>query len=846
MLRPWMSRLLVFACLPPHVGLAFGETSEKTEPTSSSPIEPGDWLVLPRVGDYRREVFHQDPIESSWVLGQWAAPVDGATVTGVGGDRVVWRSEATASLDRSFSGGYAYAEFDVAQDGVWLLDARGAAAVCLNGQWVVGDPYRLDRFRPPVSLNAGANWVLVHLADPSARVAFRPAPEQPYLVEGSLISPSVASAADDNAMASVLVVNPTTTPLAKSALVVVRPSGDLAPMSVPSIGPLAVYPATFSLAASTEQASTEGGSAGESFAGESYTVELRGAEPDAIATLRVDPSPPADGIATRTFVSEIDGSVQPYAVRETPDTDAVILLLHDAGQTPRDAIARLGATPSATVVAPSGRGPFGTDWEAWSGADAMEALADYRSRSANKDARVLIAGVGMGGHGALHLATTFPDRFEALATHDAWISHTTLGRTRSPARSPSPIGRLLTRPTVADDPLARAINLADQIVSVSTSADASTTALADARTLRATLGAFHPRFAYREASSLAAATRSTLGDLLARRPLADGDTIELAARGGAEPICSGWARIAAPRREGAIVRLSLRRDPATGLISGSTENVRRLVLTDGDFSGEDQQPRVRLDGGRELAWKRSTRRPDLTLERDERGVWRVTRSRWSKRNKGPGRPGGLAAAFSNRPLLVYGTNGSADERAWCEAKARYDAQVFLYRCGGRLDVVADRDFRLAGEPDRNLVFYGNESVNSAARFWLQSAPVHARRGVVEVWPTDERRDARPESGDDLGVVFVAPKPSFIRRRSASDRPLASVALIGGTGMRGMRSTTRLRYFWSGVRYPDVTVFQAGATSIRGEADEPDVRAAGYLGPDWSVEEGELLWREAAL
>ena len=72
---------------------------------------------------------------------------------------------------------------------------------------------------------------------------------------------------------------------------------------------------------------------------------------------------------------------------------------------------------------------------------------------------------------------------------------------------------------------------------------------------------------------------------------------------------------------------------------------------------------------------------------------------------------------------------------------------------------------------------------------------------------------------------------------------------------GRRSTTRLRYFWSGVVYPDFLMYGAGsldtdALDTEEETSEDrfrgDVRAAGDFGADWKIETGDIPWRDIAL
>jgi hypothetical protein len=58
----------------------------------------------------------------------------------------------------------------------------------------------------------------------------------------------------------------------------------------------------------------------------------------------------------------------------------------------------------------------------------------------------------------------------------------------------------------------------------------------------------------------------------------------------------------------------------------------------------------------------------------------------------------------------------------------------------------------------------------------------------------------------------------------------------------MQLTNRLRYFVSGVAYPDLVIFDAGVLREGNRA----IRAAGFFGLDWQVESGEIAWRDLAL
>ena len=73
---------------------------------------------------------------------------------------------------------------------------------------------------------------------------------------------------------------------------------------------------------------------------------------------------------------------------------------------------------------------------------------------------------------------------------------------------------------------------------------------------------------------------------------------------------------------------------------------------------------------------------------------------------------------------------------------------------------------------------------------------------------------RPELGDNTGFLFVRPRPGS---------STALVGVVGGTGPSGMRLTNRLRYFWSGVSYPDLLILgprslQLGDRAVRAGLD----------------------------
>ena len=141
-------------------------------------------------------------------------------------------------------------------------------------------------------------------------------------------------------------------------------------------------------------------------------------------------------------------------------------------------------------------------------------------------------------------------------------------------------------------------------------------------------------------------------------------------------------------------------------------------------------------------------------------------------------------------------------------------------------MLPDTRFDSHRDPERNVILYGNAETNRAWPALLADSPVQVRRGEVQF-------GTHTETGDDLAVLFVYPRP-------ASDTGL--VGVVAGTGPVGMRLTDRLRYFVSGVAYPDLMIIGPGVLS----EGTNDIRAWGYFGPDWKIDSGDIAWRDPSL
>jgi hypothetical protein len=270
-------------------------------------------------------------------------------------------------------------------------------------------------------------------------------------------------------------------------------------------------------------------------------------------------------------------------------------------------------------------------------------------------------------------------------------------------------------------------------------------------------------------------------------------------------------------------RVALRYDPGLRRLTGTTKNVRRLAVDLAHFAPGDALT-VEIDNQKlpPIPWPGdAVKRVDL--QRSE-GTWKSARP-LNASAKRPDRNGVFKDAFRNDVLFVVGTSGTADETAWAYNKARYDAETFWYRGNGSIEIVTDVAFDIARRgQDRNVVLYGHSDSNSQWRRLLDDEVIVAR-GMIRAGGHELR-------GEDLACLMIRP-------RRGSD--VASVGVVAGTGLEGMRTADRLPYFVSGVAYPDLTVVGADSATKGGAG----IRAAGFFGQDWTVEAGEFAWRGGA-
>ncbi|MHC4995182.1 MAG: alpha/beta hydrolase-fold protein [Planctomycetota bacterium] len=792
---------------------------------------PSYGLLLSRTSqnsNSRRFFFslEHDPVHAmlrDGTLGRFA-PEEGAALPGDEG--WVWKRVALDEKGLTSERGlYLYVPVESERRRAVLLHSA-ASEIYVNGEPRGGNVYGYNWVSLPIRLNPGTNHLMLRMGRKPLGVTLTTPASPVSLNPQDMTLPDLVAGESFEAWGAAVVINATERPTGELTLRVSGPGFERVATSVPLIGPMTVRKVGFRLRgrAQTEVTPKDG-----------LMATLRLSDSSGGVTHEV-PAPfrvvdPADNRRV-TFVSRIDGSVQFYGFRPAIDGDrgplpAIILTCHGASVDARRQSGAHSPKRFFHVVAPTNRRPYGYDWEDIGRMDAMEVLDLAQSRLRHDPLRTYVSGHSMGGHGAWHLSTTYPDRFAAVGPSAGWVSRSSYGRRRGRAEEEvSPVRALLDRSKNTHNTLEMVGNLKHHGVYIVHGAEDDNMPPSEARRMAEVLGDFHHDWDYHEEPGKRHWWSNDLGDegsacveypymmdAFARHAQPPAYAVRSVEFSTAHPGVNGrchWVTIEQQLRDMAISRVNIQAWPNKRKYEGTTENVRLLRFDVSNLLGDSPVAFV-LDGQTIDAAE-----PDIDnaiyLEKAD-GVWRVV-GRPSPDVKGAHRYGGIRDVLGNRFVLVYGTGGGADENAWAYQKARYDAETFWYRGNGSVDVMTDADFLAGDFADRTVALYGNADTNRAWGRLLGDSPVGVKRGEVRV-------GERVLEGADLSAMFVRPRP---------DSDVASVIAIGGSGVVGMNDVYRTSLFGPASRFPDLQVGRAGETI-----------AAGYFGPDWSVKRGEFAF-----
>ena len=847
----WMLSLLL--CVVPS-GKTQGQTEHKTAPTEQTVTEillQEGWVLSHGMPPRGRISLRTDAIEWAWLNKKLSLPDRGTAESPSGPDLPAWK-RVTAESNNGFTGrelanGWLATFADVPETGVWLIDTQGSGMVMINGSPRMGDIYSNGSLELPVLLQAGSNSLI--FAGSRGRVAARlRQPEKKiYFSLRDTTFPHILRGETDELWGSCLLVNATTE--SQSGLIVKTSgagftSGETA---VPFLPPLSTRKIAFRLVPDKTAAANV-------WEVEKISIDLELL--DATNGISQKVAVPGKGSGQtvidraavewgvrnptqthrRTFLSDLDGSVQYFGVvppieniTAAENRPGLILSLHGAGVEGEGQAGVYSAKPNTYVITPTNRRNFGFDWEDWGRWDALEVLAIAQKRFNTDPQRTYLTGHSMGGHGTWHLGTLFPDKFAAIAPSAGWISFTTYAG-RGAQLPTDPVSQMIRRPLLVGDTIARVQNLKNQGVYILHGDKDDNVPVDQARTMRSELAKFHPNFVYKEQPGAghwwgneSCDSPPLINFLLSHQmPRTEQiNHIDFQTPGIVASSTCFWLTIAAQRQQGLMSQVDLKLNRETAKITGTTENVQKLALHSQFLTTPPGTPltelAIEIDGDK-LEKISVAETPTIWLVR-ENDKWTVG-GEPNQEQKTPQRAGIFKEAFKNRFLLVYGTRGTPEENDWMFERARYDAETFWYRGNGSVDVVPDTMWETIAEKDRNVIVYGNATVNAAWKQLLVESPLKLERDHWSL--ANEPIDQQP-----VAIWMVRPRPSS---------KVASVAAIGGTTLLAMQSTRSAPFFSSGTGYPDLIVAKPDFL----EKGVASVLLAGFFGNDWTFENGEWV------
>jgi hypothetical protein len=771
-------------------------------------------LKLDRVGIGRRSTVNTDAVEYMIAKGIFKTPTVGTEVIAPDGVIKSWAPHYQND-DGTFppiGGGWAYATISVDQDSVWIMRGSGYRHVYINGEPRVGDLYSLGITSLPVRLQAGKNSFLFKSGRGRLNVSFELAPSDAFLETRDATLPDYIRGDQSSVHAGVFITNPT---IEWQSGLIVRATvdGNSIEAQVPLLLPNFTHKLPIKLPACPKvDAEIESVSVQLELFHEGELV----CEPIAI-NLRVRD---ANQKHSRTFISNIDGSVQYYAV--TPPRDAaaktpsepkaLLLTLHGASVEARNQANAYSQKEDMYIVAPTNRRPFGFDWEDWGRLDAIEVL-DIASELFNADpSRVYLSGHSMGGHGTWSIGAYHAGRFAAIAPSAGWRDFWSYGG-GGVFDTNTEVGRLLDRSANASRTMLMKDNYNDLGVYILHGDADSNVPVNQARHMRSQIADGHANFGYYEQPGAGHWWGNRCVDWAPIFAMIEYSRIEAVPnRVDFTTIDPGiasnraWVTIEQQSIAREPSRIIAQFDPEEYAVTVETKNVEALSLDLSAFMSDERidAPQVHIDGDMvNNNWSQFSRVGSSSWVADYDPFY-----------KNSIRNGPFKDALRNNMIAVVGTHGTPEENAWALAKARYDAESFWYRGNGAIQIIRDIDFDPSESPDRSVILYGNAITNSAWEELLLDSPIQIgkQHASINSYTTDR---------DDLALLMARPRPG-------SDT--AMVAVIGGTGIIGMRLTDQFPFVTSGVHYPDWFMAEP---KIYLKADA-GVIGAGFFDFDWSI------------
>ncbi len=788
-------------------------------------------LLLRGTHHYGREAIYTDSLAYRMYNGTLQIPVEGETFSVDGrGDSLKWKA-VTADDKNTFTSrgygrsGYLYLTYNSPLQQPVLLNIQGNSAVYVNGILHAGDPYSAGWLYIPVTFKKGLNELYVRTY--GRTVASVDFPAKPVMIDtrDSTLPYVVLQKQHGILQGAVVVINSTGKELKNYRLKSVIESKEVI-SQLPVIPAMSSRKVIFGFDASGV-AHTGKINCNIMLLKNNRAIDEKMVLIDAVDSTRQYIS---------TFISNIDGSLQYYAVTPQVGGDknnaALFLSVHGAGV---EAIGQARAYKPkdwGTLVAATNRRPRGFNWEDMGRLDAMEVLAIAKEKFQPDPQRIYLTGHSMGGHGTWFLGATYPGNWAGIGACSGYPTLKDYGSAdgKVPDESKNAVEQMLLRAGNQSDVLKLLYNYKPLGIYILHGDSDKVVPVKYARQMKKALADFHSDFSYYEYPG----GEHWFGDQSVDWPhlfnffkwhtrLADSAVNQIDFTTSSPGISSAyrWASIIQQVHPLQYSRMRLQRDNRLHTIKGSTENIKVLQLALNQFQN-NTTVNIGLDSSKPVQYTTNTSNDTVYLAK-QAGDWAIA-NKPGANQKGPHRYGTFKEAFNNRMVFVYGTQGSKEESACNYNKAKYDAESWYYRGNGAVDIIADKEFASANYKGRNIIIYGNATSNAAWNLLLKNAPVQVTENMIKAGDKTYR-------GDDLAAYFIWPQPDGI----------TSVGIVAGTGTKGMNAAFANQYFAGGSGFPDFMIFSLDMLNDGAS----QVKMAGFFDNNWQLSAGEYAEQAAA-
>ncbi|MDE3057779.1 MAG: prolyl oligopeptidase family serine peptidase [Bacteroidota bacterium] len=842
-----LRKLSIFATISFLTGLFLPPQMLSGQNKNSAPVILKEGLVI-HLPFNKSNILTPDNIETLLETGRWESPAEGEKLvsndTAAGTWRNIQANDRGWFRDKSLRNAYVDVRFPSPEEKIILLEAMGNEMVYVNGVARSGNPYadkdvyetwetKFNYSLLPVRLKKGENDLLFRCNRGMLKVVIHPVEQGLLLNEKDVTLPDLLARRVVHADGAIPIINATEHSYGR--LFIKTSAENFTPeyAAVRTIQALSIYKAPFHIKLPV--------------VGDSGTVNLFvelvektsfGERVLTSATLPLHIVGETD-VRKETFISALDSSVQYFAVKPPMPLSsqtstrklALFLSLHGAGVEATNQAKSYGPENWGYIVAPTNRRPYGFNWENWGRLDALEVL-DIATKEFPVDRdRIYLTGHSMGGHGAWHLGINYSDRFAAVGPSAGWIS--IWSYRILPLSLASDVSRMLIRSAKQSDTYAFASNLTNTPVYVLQGSEDDNVPPAQARSMIDTLSRFSHDYVYHEQPGVGhwwdlsdedgadCVDWPPMFDFFARHAAAGNERIKHIDFTTANPAVASknyWIEILNQAHQQQLSRISIHVDIGKRRFVGATNNIT-LFSINAEMLPGNAPVSLEID---------SQKIADVGLPPEKILYLQKTNAKWSltgtfsTSNKYPARTGNFREVLNHDVVFVYGTHGSKEENEWAFTKARYDAEKLWYQGNGAVEVIRDAQFGTETYRNRSVVLYGNAATNSAWKLLLADSPVRVTENSVTVGKKTYR-------GSDLSCMMIRPR---------RDSERASVAVVSGTGIRGMQLTTHVQYFHPYMSLPDLVLYDGKIV----QSDEDGVLLAGYFGNNWSLETGEFIGR----